>query len=249
MTTKFCKQCNTDTERRNDGKCKPCAARYQTKYKRNNYEKVIASQAKYRMNNPGKGAECAAAYRKNNPEKHAAGVAKWQKNNPEKVRIIAAKWQKNNPEKAAEYRKNNSEKCAAAVKRWQINNADRVKENTAKWAKNNLERRAAMRQNRRARKLNAGGTHTPEDICSILAYQQGKCACCVTYIEGVYHVNHIEPLSKGGSNDRSNLQILCSSCNLSKHAKYPVEFMKQFFHDRVEDWASSLFHRREVLGF
>jgi len=30
----------------------------------------------------------------------------------------------------------------------------------------------------------------------------------------------------GGANDRANLQLLCGSCNKSKHAKDPIDFMQ-----------------------
>ncbi|MBU9359553.1 HNH endonuclease [Burkholderia multivorans] len=36
----------------------------------------------------------------------------------------------------------------------------------------------------------------------------------------------IEPLARGGSNDIANIQLLCRTCNLSKHARDPVEFMQ-----------------------
>lgn len=41
-----------------------------------------------------------------------------------------------------------------------------------------------------------------------------------------YHVDHIVPLIAGGSNDRSNLQILCQPCNNSKSSKDQIEFMQ-----------------------
>ena len=42
----------------------------------------------------------------------------------------------------------------------------------------------------------------------------GECALCH---EGIYlEVDHIVPISLGGSDDRSNLQCLCRKCNRSK---------------------------------
>ena len=34
------------------------------------------------------------------------------------------------------------------------------------------------------------------------------------------HVDHVRPISRGGTDDLDNLQFLCPRCNLSKHAKW-----------------------------
>ena len=36
----------------------------------------------------------------------------------------------------------------------------------------------------------------------------------------------IKPLARGGTNQRTNLQLLCPPCNLSKSAKDPIDFMQ-----------------------
>lgn len=40
-------------------------------------------------------------------------------------------------------------------------------------------------------------------------------------------MDHIMPLALGGTNTDDNIQLLCPTCNRSKHAKHPVDFMQQ----------------------
>jgi 5-methylcytosine-specific restriction endonuclease McrA len=82
---------------------------------------------------------------------------------------------------------------------------------------------AAGNHNRKARKLGNGGSHTAEDIQSQYDRQGGKCFYCHEAL-GRYHVDHVIPLSKGGSNGPENLVIACPACNLSKGAKHPMDF-------------------------
>lgn len=161
-----------------------------------------------------------------------------------KIVIETKQWQPPNPDKTvalARWQAANSERLTAADE-WR---AARGKE----WYEDTLRKGVVHSQNRRARILNAGGIHTAEDICAILSYQNNQCACCAINIEDGYHVDHIEPLSKGGSNDRRNLQLLCEKCNTRKNAKHPIKFMKAAFPGRIKEWARMLLRRREVLGF
>lgn len=77
---------------------------------------------------------------------------------------------------------------------------------------------------RRAQKNGANGSHTREDILALFFEQNGKCGLCDTALDAdKYHVDHWKPLSKGGSNDKSNLKLLHPKCNLMKHTKLPEE--------------------------
>jgi 5-methylcytosine-specific restriction endonuclease McrA len=97
--------------------------------------------------------------------------------------------------------------------------------------KENPEKYAAHNRSRRARKKNAEGNHTIDDIRLIFYNQRGFCANCKAKLlktgKQKYHVDHIIPLSRGGSDWPINLQCLCQSCNLRKSAKDPFEWAKE----------------------
>lgn len=59
----------------------------------------------------------------------------------------------------------------------------------------------------------------------IIKRARGRCeACGVSNQERALQVDHIVPRTKGGSNDLSNLQALCSACNAQKHDRDLTDF-------------------------
>lgn len=46
--------------------------------------------------------------------------------------------------------------------------------------------------------------------------QDGLCNECCDELDDKYHIDHITPLSAGGTNDENNLQALCVSCHIEK---------------------------------
>jgi 5-methylcytosine-specific restriction endonuclease McrA len=57
--------------------------------------------------------------------------------------------------------------------------------------------------------------------------QNGLCACCSNPLNGLYHLDHIVPLSLGGKNSDDNVQLLLPKCNLQKYNAPPEEFFKR----------------------
>lgn len=77
----------------------------------------------------------------------------------------------------------------------------------------------------KASKRNAKGSHTAEDITLQFKSQRGKCWHCGKKLDpDNYHVDHLTPLSRGGSNAADNIVITCPFCNLSKHNRLPHEW-------------------------
>lgn len=48
----------------------------------------------------------------------------------------------------------------------------------------------------------------------------GKCQICGLELNGVFHIDHIRPFSKGGATDVINGQVLCERCNMAKSNSY-----------------------------
>lgn len=70
----------------------------------------------------------------------------------------------------------------------------------------------------------AEGQYSQEDIDFLFTSQKKKCVNCLISIKDGFHIDHIYPVSKGGTNWPTNLQLLCAYCNHSKHAKDPIEW-------------------------
>jgi hypothetical protein len=82
---------------------------------------------------------------------------------------------------------------------------------------------------RRARVLNAEGTHTKADIQAQYQSQKGLCWHCSKLVGDDYHVDHLVPLVRGGSNGPRNIVISCPICNFSKGSKLPYEWNGRLF--------------------
>jgi 5-methylcytosine-specific restriction endonuclease McrA len=150
---------------------------------------------------------------------------------PEAVREYDRQHYWKNPEAEREY---NRMRRAERAERYNANRRAAYKQNREykiaihkKYRKANPDIYRAAIRNRKARAKNADGKHSHKDIAAIRKMQSDKCALCKVKLRGGGHVDHIHPISKGGSNWPRNLQILCAPCNLDKRAKDPIEYAQQ----------------------
>lgn len=132
-------------------------------------------------------------YRKSNRDKILATKAAWRKANPEN----ALKWRADNRGKIMEYRKATKEKRLD----WQTT-----------YDQANLDKKAAREELRRARKRQA----TIGDLTDISKIYE-RAQWWRQWFDVA--VDHIMPLSKNGTHEASNLQIIYGFENSRKNAK------------------------------
>lgn len=125
----------------------------------------------------------------------------------------AKKWAANNPEKKKQMDRD----------RYNANPQEYI-DRARKWDRAHPEVRSASRHRRRARLAKAEGRYAPSDIDKLFKDQAGKCFCGV-YLFAGFHIDHMTPLSRGGSNWPSNLQLLCAPCNIHKGTKTMEEWL------------------------
>jgi 5-methylcytosine-specific restriction endonuclease McrA len=171
----------------------------------------------------------------------------WRNKTPENLAIARAwgakssiKWRKEHPEenkrRVAEYTSSHSEEAKKRAKEWRELHPNAQREWVAQhpgWIREyrakNPEQFRAYSRNRNALRRAAIGTHTATDIVMIRISQVNRCYYCDKPLGRSYHVDHKQPLSRGGSNNPSNLCCACPTCNLRKHDATEAEFVLRQF--------------------
>lgn len=219
-------------------RCKACVSEYMTaRYWANREKDLISSKARYFANREPRLAYARAYRTKNllkektkkaaryllNRETVVAKMKIYNEANKDKISAInKARYRKNHAhyvKKARAKREANRGVFAAARRQHYEKNKLHEKTTHRLWCLANREREQAHRQNRRAREQSANGSFTSQDVLDLFERQQGRCAYCRVTIQKDFHVDHVIPLAKGGSNWPSNLALACESCNLSKGHK------------------------------
>lgn len=193
-------------------------------------EKNIARSNEYRLENLDavKASQCKSKAK--NREKIKIKELAYRLENKEKIKKARAKYHLENKAacnaRSSSYRSRNLEKVMAKQGEWRRENPEKSKASGDAWRAANPEAVRANGDLRRARKECAGGSFSAQDVRTLMKLQKCKCIVCKVDISKKYHVDHITPVSKNGSSDFYNLQLLCPKCNLSKSAKHPIDFMQ-----------------------
>jgi hypothetical protein len=108
-----------------------------------------------------------------------------------------------------EYRERNREKFTQWMADWRAANPERS--------------RASKRASQSRRRASMQGVSNGE-LVAWTALQPKVCHWCAKDCAEQFHVDHYEPLARGGKHEISNLVISCQFCNLSKKCRDPYAF-------------------------
>jgi 5-methylcytosine-specific restriction endonuclease McrA len=200
------------------GEEKPATVEYFRRAKKGKY--ALAAQCKIcdverRAPAKARAAEKSRAWHAANKERKAEHDRAYRAANKERLAKRDHARYEANKERHAEYQH-----------AWYESNKDITIKRARAWGKANPDQIRVRSIRRRAREVNAEGTHTAADIKAQYDRQKGKCYWCGCKVGNSFQVDHIVPLSRGGSNWPDNLVIACRSCNLSKHNKLPHEWVQ-----------------------
>lgn len=194
--------------------------------------------AAYRVANREKINTRTRAWKKANPEKIKASRSEktkasalaWKAKNKERWKKYRADWVKKHPEVKREinrrYRERHKDMINARLAAWRKTKPESGRAARRRWIEKNRGKLQTYEAARRGREAGAGGNFSPSDVAKLLILQKGRCAVCRDNLGKSFHRDHIVPLVSGGSNEPSNIQLLCGPCNCSKSVKDPVQFMQ-----------------------
>lgn len=208
-----------------DGQAARNKAEYDKKWRDENRARVNAlATERRRKADPEKEKEKKRQAYLRNRDKALAYAEKYRAENKEKIKNATAP---KNAEYVRRYRERHYEKSLQMTQAWKDANPARRAATNAAWTQRNLDKHRTYQHNRRGQKNRCGGTLSPGLADRLLILQKGKCACCRKSLKDGFEMDHIVPLSKGGRNIDSNIQLLTPTCNRSKGAKDPIAFMQE----------------------
>jgi len=192
-----------------DSWCRPCRAGYMRDSRRNHPDLHKEYERRRKPRPVGYRAAYKQAWAKAHPDRIRMYQQRTREKNRERIRIRARIYY---------LRRSDFRKMRANA--WHENNRARSLENSRRWKRLNRAQHAVQHQRRRARLRSAEGSYTVQEWTALKAYYDYRCLSCNLQEPDIsLTVDHIVPLSKGGSNSIDNIQPLCGRCNSRKQAK------------------------------
>lgn len=169
-----------------------------------------------------------AKYRASNREKARARNARYWQENKDRLSQKNRDWREANPERVREYSRDYMRAARAADpsearrrrREQYVKDKERVARLKREWNARHPERVVEMAARRRAR-LASAATYTVSDR-EAARLRNSDCYYCGALGPGT--IDHVVPLSRGGTHGVGNLVPCCRTCNTSKGTKFLSEW-------------------------
>lgn len=173
--------------------------------------------------------DCKLAYNRRwdaeNKAKRRAYSQKWRSENPRKVRAIRRAHYEKNAEEAREYarqyRQENASRVREYNRQYYEDNREKMLERVRQWKLDNPEKHRESERRRRAR-LNECQLGVVDE--EAIRKRCGEC-CFYCGSSDDLTLDHIVPISSGGTHCTDNLVVACRSCNGSKGSREIMDWL------------------------
>lgn len=131
-------------------------------------------------------------------------------------------------------RKDNLEKTKMIQKKSIRRHQDSRNAYMRKWRARNPDKAsmydARSKGRRKAILLSIDANITIKDLRELEIKQGGICAYCKRGYGKRKHLDHVIPLSRGGTHTINNVVYACEKCNLNKYTKTPEEWVDRWYY-------------------
>jgi len=258
---KTCKKCGQDfpataeyfsrNKRQKDGLfyyCKTCKGKSDADYYLRNKASHNKKARQYYIDNRDAVLAMTRRYKEANKAWYSEYMRQYRLDNYESISKYQRAWESRNRDRLNAMSRRNHHKYK--VQKSEYGRRYRSKPE-------NLRRIMVNASRRRARKLSLPDTFTVEQWECCLEYFNYTCPVCDSQLRDLFgdvepHADHWIPLSYEGDDNlgtvAGNMICLCNSCNLSKSAKLPADWLAQNYSkrkashilERVETYFNSL---------
>lgn len=222
-TTKICKKCNQEKliflfrfrkyTQKHMGVCIDCEKLYHLQYREKNKEKIKETKKNYFIKNKEYLNLKHKEYSLANKDTLFIKRKEYYLKNKELIK------NKNNA-----YYLENKQIIAIKKQTYYNKTKDKSLERARLYRKTQKGQESYKNNKHKRRAISKNGDVTTKQLLE-LKHNSKLCYWCGCSLKNTkIHIDHYEPLSKGGLHTISNLVISCSKCNLSKGSKSPLEF-------------------------